>query len=118
MTGQDVGFVIDKLADKLAMPAGKLMELLPMIGVRYMWEAAGMLLFALAMWVVAVGFWRAGNRKKGPRDEEICVPLYFISVCVAVFAIFATAGGVKMASSAALLYNPQAWALQYVLDKF
>jgi hypothetical protein len=119
MSGVEVNAVIDKLADKLAVPAGKLMELIPALGVKLIgaiFVYIGVL--AVSALVFCVVF---------PRTYEAWTEVYSGSSLWAVGGVFAIIA-VLMAVAMAIFglfcdipnlilwfYNPQAWALDYIL---
>ena len=113
MSGVEVNAVIDKLADKLAVPAGKLMELLPAIGIKSVVVcvvATICLLISVPISFYAIRRVDWNGRVGGDLP-------YFLTVMFATVVSLSSATVLIKAFSGAILwlYNPQAWALDYIL---
>lgn len=118
MSGVEVNSVIDKLADKLAVPVGELMKLMPALGVK----AFASLITSIVVLIicVSVGVFAIPSIHRawyeGDNPLVAVGGVFFVGMLV-VFSICALMGIVSDASSVTLwLYNPQAWALDYVLQ--
>ena len=118
MTGVEVNAVIDKLADKLAVPAGKLMELIPAFGVKLI---GGIVVYVLVLVVSALVWcvvfpktYEAWNGCEGGVLWAVGGAFTLIAdvsaVVIAIFGLFCDIPSLML-----WLYNPQAWALDYIL---
>ena len=116
-TATQINSVIDHLADKLAVPAGKLMEIVPQMGVKDLASAvvAAVCIVAslLAMWL-GVRLIIKGCEDNG--DLNFCVGTMSalggaIAAVISAVAFFANVGDAIL-----WLYSPQAWAVKYIID--
>ena len=99
-----VNAVIDHLAEKMAVPSAKLMELLPQIGMvdaMVFGIAATVTLIALFVWILGAhrGY------------DGVCIVSSIVGIIAGFLAIVAFADAVLW------LYSPEAWALKYILGK-
>lgn len=105
MDANAVNAVIDHLAEKMAVPSAKLMELMPLMGVKSV-AALGLAIVALLI-AVALMLWGLHNDKDG------VIAITFLVEITSGIAV------VTLLSDVVLwLYSPEAWALGYILSKF
>lgn len=132
MTAIEINAVIDNLSQKLCVPTGKMLELLPALGVR---EAASFLItFVIFCALLYISYQcckhgtacRAkinkalenGDCDAANRYDAQGKVMAVIGFCAVVGAVFSFYGLASTLSNLILwFYNPQAWALGYVLDK-
>lgn len=111
---ESVNQVIDKLAEKLSLPAGKMMELLPAVGIRSVVEC----LFGVVVLVVGILCCRRAIKQLEEDNYDIDNKC---AVMVIVGSVFIFLGGIFAFLSASdtvlWVYNPQAWALSYIFGK-
>lgn len=106
MTGSEVNAVIDHLADKLAIPAGKMMELLPAIGIKSVtMTVAGLIGVVVGGLLSLWGAW--------VEDEFFKILLITSGCCMAIICTIVFM--VNLTDMVIWLSNPQAWALNYLL---
>jgi hypothetical protein len=115
MSGVEVNAVIDKLADKLAVPAGKLMELLPAIGIK---SVVGCVVATICLLIFVPIFLYATRRVEwNDNGYNGDLPYFLTGIFAAVVSLSSAAILIKTFSGVILwLYNPQAWALDYILQ--
>lgn len=104
MDANAVNAVIDHLAEKMAVPSAKLMELLPQIGI------VDALIFGITT-VVALITLFVGMLGAHRCNDGVCA----ISLIVGVIAGFLAI--VSFAEAVLWIYSPEAWALKYILSK-
>ena len=112
-TATQVNAVIDHIADKLAVPSAKLMELLPALGVRDVVIGGVLLAGWLLCAAILVAGWRAA-RRKDDKDLPFFVALFGgVPMLIALLPVIAKVGDLAL-----WLYSPEAWAVRYVFNRF
>lgn len=112
-TATQVNAVIDHIADKLAVPSAKLMELLPILGVRDAIIGGMYLAGWLACVALLVAGWRAA-RRRDDKDVPFFIALFGGGAMLAILPLVV----IKIADLALWLYSPEAWAVRYVFNRF
>ena len=112
-TATQVNAVIDHIADKLAVPSAKLMELLPALGVRDVIIGGG-LLFCWIVLVIALVLCVRAALRKHDSDALFIASLFLggpalVSLPLVIF---------NLSDLVLWLYNPEAWAVRYVFNRF
>ena len=117
MTGVEVNAVIDKLADKLAVPAGKLMELLPALGAKTFGTLVMyVVVMAVSIFVVILVLPRTARAWADCDNELYAIGGGVVTILFLLSLVIALVGALDCLPSCILwLYNPQAWALDYIL---
>lgn len=105
MDTNTVNAVIDHLAEKMAVPSAKLMELLPQIGI------ADAMVFGIAVTVTLIALF-VGILGARWGNDGVCIVSSIVGIIAGFLAIAAFADAVLW------LYSPEAWALNYMLSKF
>lgn len=105
MDTNTVNAVIDHLAEKMAVPSAKLMELLPQIGI------VDAMVFGIAVTVTLIALFVGILGARWGNDG-----VYIVSSIVGIIAGFLAIAA--FADAVLWLYSPEAWALNYMLSKF
>jgi len=110
MTPEAINQVVDHLADKLAIPTGKLLEILPRLGYKSVVTVIWCFFTMLVSGILLMFFIRMYEKHT---DSDMLI------IMVALCAVVASAcilGMLFMLPDALFwLHDPQAWALDYVL---
>lgn len=110
MNPESINSVIDHLADKLAIPTGQLMAMLPRLGYK---SAVTVIWFFFAMIVsgILTMFFLHIYKKYPDSDTSVMLTVLF-----AVVTSVCLLGTILLLPEALFwLHDPQAWALDYVL---
>lgn len=111
-TAMQVNAVIDHIADKLAVPSAKLMELLPAMGVVTLLKAVCFALIGGFAVYKLIKFSRTIWRET--RDE---VGRFLgAGICALVAGLIFVCLVDWVAAAALWLYSPEAWAVRYVFN--
>ena len=105
MDANAVNAVIDHLAEKMAVPSAKLMELLPQIGI------GDAMVFGIAATVTLIALF-VGILGARCCKDGVCIVASIVGVIAGFLAILSFVDAVLW------LYSPEAWALKYILSKF
>jgi len=110
MTPEAINQVVDHLANKLSIPAGKLLEMLPRLGYKSVVTVIWFFFTMLVSGILLMFFIRMYEKNT---DSDMSI------IMVALCAVVASAcilGMLFMLPDALFwLHDPQAWALDYVL---
>ena len=110
-TAMQVNAVIDHIADKLAVPSAKLMELLPALGMRDVVIGGVFLVGWLVCAALLITAWRAA-RRRDDKDLLFFIALFGGGPMLVILPLMV----IKIADLALWLYSPEAWAVRYVFN--
>lgn len=110
-TAMQVNAVIDHIADKLAVPSAKLMELLPALGMRDVVIGGVFLVGWLVCAALLIAGWRA-TRRRDDKDSLFFIALFGGGPMLIILPLVV----IKIADLALWLYSPEAWAVRYVFN--
>lgn len=105
MDANAVNAVIDHLAEKMAVPSARLMELLPQIGI------VDAMVFGIAATVTLIALF-VGILGARLCHDGVCIVSLIVGIIAGFLAI------VSFADAVLWLYSPDAWALKFILGRF
>ena len=112
MTPEAINSVINNICAKLELPTAKGFEYLCAIGIKDVAATVVSFILALLSAYITYRTVKKLERQKGPTDYSEC--LLPIFCCVAAFMVFI----LTLGDTLLYLVSPEAWAVQYLLDKF
>lgn len=112
MTPEAINSVINNICAKLELPTAKGFEYVCVLGIRDVVTTVVSFILVLVSAYITYRTAKRLEKQKGPTDYSEC--LLPIFGCVAAFMVFI----LTLGDTLLYLVSPEAWAVQYLLDKF